>query len=166
MKEPIWLSVARAFAGLAEISGPQSNPVIMRWAADLGIADIYTNDDMAWCAVGGSRLALACQLPLPGTRYALMRARSFETWGRPLSSPSLGAWLVFRREGGYHVGLYTGERSDAYRVFGFNQMNTVNEIWKRKSELTACRWPDGVPLPLTGPIVLTSDGAPVSTTEA
>jgi uncharacterized protein (TIGR02594 family) len=166
MTEPIWLSVARAFKGLVEVPGTGSNPVILYWADDLGIRDIYTNDDMAWCALKASRIALACQLPLPGTRYELMRAKSFETWGRPLALPTLGAWLVFKRDGGYHVGWYIGERADAYRVWGGNQQNTVGAIWKKKTELTACRWPEGYPLPLTGALWLKDDGSPTSVNEA
>jgi len=166
MNEPIWLSVARAFAGLEEVPGPRSNPVILQMAEDLGIRSIYTNDDTAWCAVFASRIAKACQLPLPGTGYALLRAKSFETWCRPQSLPTLGAWMVFKRDGGYHVGWYLGERADAYRVWGGNQNNTVTAIWKRKTELTACRWPDGHPLPLTGAIWLKDDGAPLSSNEA
>lgn len=166
MTDPIWLSLARAFEGLVEVPGSGSNPVILYWAEALGIRDIYTNDDLAWCAVFGSRIALACHLPLPGKRYDLMRAKSFETWGRALTVPTLGAWLTFKRSGGYHVGWYLGERPDAYRIWGGNQKNTVGAIWKLKSELTACRWPDGHPLPLTGPIRLQSDGSPVSVNEA
>jgi uncharacterized protein (TIGR02594 family) len=166
MKEPIWLSVARAFEGLVEVPGTGSNPVILHWADALGIRDIYGNDDVAWCAVFASRIAKACDLPLPGKRYDLLRARSFELWGRALTLPTLGSWMVFKRAGGYHVGWYLGERADAYRIWGGNQKNTVGAIWKAKAELTACRWPDGYPLPLTGAIWLTDTGGPVSVNEA
>lgn len=166
MIEPIWLSVARAFEGLIEIPGSGSNPVIVHWAAHLGIRSIYTNDDQAWCALFASRIAQACHLPLPGSSYALVRAKSFETWGRPLPLPSLGAWMVFKRDGGYHVGWYLGERADAYRIWGGNQKNTVGAIWKLKTEVTACRWPDGHPLPLTGAIWLKDDGSATSLNEA
>jgi len=164
--EPIWLSVARAFLGLAELPGPQSNPVILRWAKDIGAPAWYDNDDKAWCAVFVSRLLLACHLPPVGAGYDLLRARSFESWGRALAAPAPGAVLVFSRPEGAHVGLYLGERADAYRVLGGNQGNAVSETWIAKGRLTAIRWPDGVPLPLDGPVTLRADGARVSSNEA
>ncbi len=165
MTEPLWVSVARAFEGLAEIPGPQSNPVILRWARDLH-APAYTNDDTAWCALFMNRLALALQFPLSGTGYDLLRARSFATWGQPLVLPTLGAWMVFSRPEGAHVGLYLGERAEAYRVLGGNTANAVGATWIDKQRLIATRWPSGVARPLLRRVMLTDDGQPISVNEA
>ena len=167
MTEPLWLSVARAFEGLTEIPGPASNPVIMRWAADLHAP--YTNDDEAWCALWLNRLCLACQLPRSGTGYALIRARSFEMWGRGIIEPALGAVCVFTRPGGGHVGLYLGERGDAYYVLGGNTANKVGATWIAKGRLTAMRWPFEVSYNMAyapKPFILSDAGTPVSTDEA
>lgn len=168
MQEPIWLSVSRMQTGIAEIPGPQSAPVILGWARDLGIADIYQNDDTAWCALYINRVMKACQLPTSGSEFTLLRAAEFVKWGQPLRTPSLGAVMVFKRDGGFHVGIYVGERDDAYRIHGGNQANAVNEIWKRKTELVeqGIRWPLGVARPTTGAIWLTQTGGTVSTNEA
>lgn len=165
--DPIWLSVARMFLGEKEIAGASSNPVILRWAADIGSPGWFDNDDKAWCAVFVNRLMRACQLPMAGTGFELLRAKSFETWGVPLVEPSPGAVLVFARPEGAHVGLYLGERADAYRVLGGNQGNAVSEVWIAKARLTAIRWPAGIPMPAeTGPVMLIADGAAMSRNEA
>ena len=162
------MSVARAFEGLREIPGPLSNPVILHWAREIGAPEgYYTNDDLAWCALFMNRLALACQFPLSGSGYELLRARSFTSWGQALAEPALGAWLVFVRPEGGHVGLYLGERADAYRVLGGNTSNQVGAAWIAKSRLIAARWPIGVPWPTSPHAVLLADtGTAPSTNEA
>ena len=154
---PIWLSVAQAFVGLREIIGPQSSQVILRWVEDTGAPSWYTNDDQPWCALFANRVLAACQMPMSGKGYDLLRAKSFETWGRPLTGPSAGAVMVFARDGGGHVGFYLGENDHAYKVLGGNQGNSVSEAWIAKDRLTAMRWPEGVPLPLTGPVASISE---------
>jgi uncharacterized protein (TIGR02594 family) len=165
-REPLWLSVARAFQGIAEIPGPASTPTILRWGRDIGAPSFFANDDIAWCAVFANRLALALQLPLAGRGFDLLRARSFATWGVPLAAPALGAWMVFSRPEGAHVGLYLGERADAYFVLGGNTADKVWTAWIKKERLIATRWPTGVPLPRLARVWLASNGEPVSTNEA
>ena len=166
MKTPLWLTVAQAFEGLAEIPGPTSNPVILRWARDIKAPAFFNNDDIAWCAVAMNRLAMALQLPLSGTGFDLVRARSFATWGIALPLPTLGAWMVFSRPEGAHVGLYLGERSDAFLILGGNTRNQFTSAWLKKERLIATRWPVGVPLPTLERVLLTDSGEPVSTNEA
>lgn len=166
MSEPIWLSLARSFVGLREIPGPASDPLILRWVKDTGAPSWYDNDDKPWCALFLNRMLLACGLPMSGKGFELLRAKSFETWGRALVTPALGAVLVFTRDGGAHVGLYLGENDHAYRVLGGNQGNAVSETWIIKERLSAIRWPDGVPLPLGGPVRLTAVTTTTSSNEA
>lgn len=161
--EPLWLSVARAFVGITEIPGPASAAVILRWGADIKAPD-FTNDETAWCAVFLNRLMMACQLQMAGAGYDLLRAKSFETWGQ-MSRIALGAIMVFNRPGGYHVGLYLGEKRDAHLVLGGNTANAVAGGWIRKDRLTAVRWPDGVTRPTYAPVLLTDHGQPLSTNE-
>lgn len=164
---PIWLSVAAAFLGLREIAGPQSSILILRWVKDIGAPAWFDNDDKPWCALFVNRILLACGLPVAGKGFDLLRAKSFESWGRAQTAPSVGAVLVFTRDGGGHVGFYLGENEHAYLVRGGNQGNAVSDTWISKSRLSAIRWPDGVPLPLEiGPVMLDANGAPVSSNEA
>jgi uncharacterized protein (TIGR02594 family) len=165
LAEPLLLRVARLTLGLVEISGPASNPVILQWARDIRAPKAFTNDDTAWCAVATNRWAMTCGYPLSGAGYDLLRAKSFATWGEPIA-PTLGAVLVFRRPEGHHVGLYVGERPDAYCVLGGNQGNAVSYAWIEKARLEACRWPLGVPRPTSPQTVLLASAGQVSSNEA
>lgn len=165
MIEPLWLSVARMTVGIREIPGPVNTPVIMQWARDIDAPGWYDNDDKPWCAVYMNRLMLACQLPMSGTGFELLRAKSFETWGEPLSVPSLGCLMTFHRPEGAHVGLYLGETEAAYRILGGNQGNTVSLTWIAKARLTAMRWPSDVPVTNVGHILLDAVTGAVSTNE-
>ena len=163
-KGPAWLQVATGYLGTKEVTGKGSNPTILKWAKKAGgwIANFFTDDDIPWCAL----FVNACldEAGLKGT--GSLAARSFETWGRPLPEPALGAVLVFSRNGGGHVGFYLGENSTRFRVRGGNQGNAVSDTWILKSRLTAIRWPTAGTDPSGGPIQLADDGSPVSTNEA
>lgn len=163
--EPLWLSVARMTEGIAEIPGPASEQIILKWADDIG-APAYTNDDIAWCAVWMNRLCMAVKFPKSGQGYDLLRARSFATWGVPLVKPSLGCIMVFSRPEGAHVGLYLGESATRFYVLGGNTANKVGAAWLAKERLVAQRWPLGVPLSEAVSVTLDDAGAVVSIDEA
>lgn len=150
--------------GLAEVPGPSSNPVIMRWAKELGVP--YANDDEAWCALFMNRIMMACQLPVAGKSYDLLRAKSFATYGEPLMSPALGAILVFTRPTGGHVGFYLGETATDYRVRGGNTSNMVGDAWISKTRIIAMRWPGALATAILGPVLLAANGEPASVNEA
>lgn len=156
--DPLWLSVARLCLGIREVPGQANNPTIMQWAKDIHAPDWYNNDDQPWCAVFLNRLMMACQLPLSGTGFDLLRAKSFESWGIPLTIPAFGCVMTFSRPEGAHVGLYLGERADAYRILGGNQSNAVSLTWIAKDRLVAMRWPALHPVTL-GRIWLDATGA-------
>lgn len=151
MTEPRWLAIARRYRGTNEVAGARSNPVITGWAKQLGgwIASFYRDDSIPWCALFVN--AVLAEAGLKGT--GSLAARSFEQWGEKLAAPAPGAVLVFVRKGGGHVGFYVGESVDAFRVFGGNQSNRVNEIWVAKSRLTAIRWPAGEAKPQPARVV-------------
>lgn len=165
MKGPVWLTVSAMLLGIAEVPGPTSNPLIMRWAKDIGAP--YENDETAWCAVFMNRLLQACGLPLAGTGYDLLRAKMFLGWGQACPVPSLGAVMVFARLEGGHVGLYLGETPFMYRIRGGNTGNAVADSWIAKDRLFAARWPTGITVGGTaGRVMLAGNAEPVSTNEA
>jgi uncharacterized protein (TIGR02594 family) len=169
MIEPIWLSVARMMIGIREVPGPLSNPTIIQWALDIGAPKWYDNDDKAWCAIAMNRLMLACQIPMatttPSDGYDLLRAKTFEEWGIPLATPAYGSIMTFSRPEGNHVGLYLGERKDAYYIWGGNQGNAISYTWIKKARWTSTRWPKDIPVTNVGRIWLDITSGLVSTNE-
>lgn len=166
MREPLWLSLARMTEGISEIPGKDSNPIIMRWAAEIGAPSFFANDDIAWCNVWMNRVMMAAQLPLSGTGFELLRAESFARWGAPLVRPVLGCVTVIKRPAGHHVGLYLGEDATRFYLYGGNTGNRVAAAWMEKARLVAHRWPLGVPVIGAGPVLLAANGVPTSTNEA
>ncbi len=154
---PPWLAVARRYEGLKEIPGPKNNPTIMEFAARLGswFKKFYTNEGIPWC---GLFVAGVFREALPGLKLPAnpLGAANWAAWGVPLSTPALGAVLVFKRPGGAHVGFYEGEDATRYLVRGGNQGNAVSVIPIEKNRLVknGIRWPKGQPLPPLGPVLL------------
>lgn len=163
-----WLQYARKLIGIREIPGPKHSPTIMGWIKKLGAKVLganVTDDETPWCGTFMAHVMSESGFTPPPIA---VRASAWASWGRQLNGPRPGAVLVFTRTGGGHVGLYVGEREDAYRVLGGNQSNAVTETWIAKNRLApgGMRWPSGAPLPPVEPVFLRSDGAPLSRNEA
>lgn len=155
-----WLDYALANIGVAEIVGPRHSPVIMGWIQAIGAKALgirVVDDETAWCGtfVGICILRGLPDEPLPAI---LVRAKAWEAFGVDLVNRSLGAIMVFDREGGGHVGFYLGEDATHFHIVGGNQGNRVSRMRLEKSRLTACRWPKTVPYPKTGPVHLLPSG--------
>lgn len=154
---PLWLKIARNFIGLKEAPGPANNPVIMGWAANLGIrilGIVYTADSVPWCGLYMAHVMRAAGLMPP---KIAVRAAAWATWG-VACTPCPGAVLVRKRPGGHHVCLYERETTTHYCVVGGNQSDAVTETWMPKSEFIASRWPDPL-IPLGAPVVVATRGA-------
>ncbi len=149
---PPWLSIARRYIGIKELKGSGSHPAILGWAVALGgwVASWFRDDDTPWCAVFANAVLKEAGYPVSGTGAALVRAKSFATYGTPLDTPALGCILVFERTGGGHVGFYVGETLSHYRVLGGNQGDAVQESWIVKTRCSAMRWPPDAPDPTIG----------------
>jgi len=131
-----------------EVAGVKSNPEIMALAKEAGVSDIYTSDEMAWCAVAMVVLALRAGKKVAFTKYERLRAASFGKFGTEVPVPMLGDVLVFKRDGGFHVGLYIGEDTTCYHVAGGNQSNQFSITRIAKNRLLVARRPEysiGVP---------------------
>jgi uncharacterized protein (TIGR02594 family) len=158
-KEPRWMIEARARIGEKEIPGPRHN----RWIAEgwkrLG-AGWFTDDETPWCGLFVAHCIEAAGLPFP---KMFPRAKAWADWGQPCS-PTVGAVVVFGRQGGGHVGFLVGENALNYYVLGGNQSNAVNITPIAKSRMLAIRWPDGVAKPHPG--LPPMSGGTVSVNEA
>ncbi|HRQ17687.1 MAG TPA: TIGR02594 family protein [Agriterribacter sp.] len=138
---PKMVTEAMKYLGTKEIPGKQSNPVILNMAKELGIGDIYTNDDTAWCALFISYICKKVGKPIPFAGYHFLRAASFSKWGKAVGrgNAMLGDILVFTRQGGGHVGLYIAETEKTFIVLGGNQGNAVSFTEIAKDRLSDVR---------------------------
>lgn len=166
--EPVWMRDARRYLGVKEVVGPGSNPVIMSWAKKLGgwVASFFTDDDIPWCGLFAAH-PIATTLPKEVLPSNPLWAKNWANFG-VACSPSVGAILVFFRDGGGHVGFYVGEDRTHYHVLGGNQNNAVSITRIAKNRLVAngIRWPKTGEAQIGGRVQLTANGVPVSKNEA
>lgn len=147
--EPTWLDEARKHLGVREIPGVNHHPLILAmWKAIKrgGIKD----DETPWCAA----FVGFCLENVGIVSSRFESAKSYLSWGRPLSGPAIGCVVVFTREGGGHVGFFTGMTGDGrLLVLGGNQGNEVNIRAFPPERITGFRWPLSVPLPDTTMVI-------------
>ncbi len=159
VQDPRWLAIARALYGTKEIAGPKHNPWIVAGWKRLGAA-WFTDDETPWCGLFVAHCIEAAGLPFP---KLFPRAKAWADWGQPCS-PTVGAVVVFGRQGGGHVGFLVGESPLNYYVLGGNQGNAVNVTPIAKHRMIAIRWPAEVGKPHPGLPKMT--GGTVSGNEA
>jgi len=136
---PKILVQAKKLIGTREIAGSIHNEVIMSWAEELGIQNIYTSDEIAWC---GLFMAIVCKKAGLETNLTPKQALWALNWGKfgtKQSVAMLGDVLTFNRNGGGHVGIYVGEDDLCYHVLGGNQSNMVRVSRIEKSRLYRIR---------------------------
>lgn len=138
---PKLVAEALFYFGCEEISGEKSNPLILSWAKKLGVEGIYTNDDVAWCALFICYLCKVTGKPMPFTGFDCLRAKSFERWGNNVDVKDImyGDILVFQRPKGFHVAICIAETKTSYIVLGGNQSNSVTFAEIKKDRLYSAR---------------------------
>lgn len=143
--KPKHLQIALSHLGLKEIPGKGSNPIILRWAADLGLSKIYKDDDTAWCALffahcmkDAGRQAILETTDI----YDYIRALKYVNIYNPSPKAGTGDILIFKRPEGGHIGFYVGEDEKCYHVLGGNQGNKVSIIRIEKTRCVAVRRPE------------------------
>lgn len=136
-----WMAEAENLSGTEEILGSGNNPVILDWAKDLDIR--YPGDDVPWCGLFVAH-CIGATMPREVLPTNPLGARAWAVFG-DATEPRVGALLVFWREspssGKGHVGFYTGENRNAYRILGGNQSNKVGLALMGKDRLLKARWP-------------------------
>ncbi|MDH3582543.1 MAG: TIGR02594 family protein, partial [Hyphomicrobiales bacterium] len=150
--EAPWYDLARRELGTKEKAGSaRNNPRILEYHASTTLpGNLARVDETAWC----SSFVNWCvsRTGLEGTNSA--RARSWEKWGRKLTTPREGCIVVFSRPAGGpkagHVGFYAGETATQIKVLGGNQSNRVKESNYSRNRLIGYRWPADVPTGVTG----------------
>jgi uncharacterized protein (TIGR02594 family) len=163
MPEPVWVQLARAEIGDQEI---RDSTKIIGWAKSLGgwIASYYNNaSKIPWCGLFVDEILTKAACHTIGDKS--LGALNWASWGQPLTAGCPGAVLVFKRPGGGHVGFYVGEDATSYFVLGGNQADSVCIERISKDRCVALRWPTESN-PIGGPLMMASNGIPVSTNEA
>lgn len=160
MTDPTWLTRARDDIGQRETLGPNDSPRIRAVLRRLGLEWLA---GQPWCGSIMADWMLDCGYQPPPAAY---RAKSWATWGQPLTVPVLGCVAVFGRDGGGHVGLVVGrDARGRLMVLGGNQANAVTIAPFDPSRVLAYRWPSGAIDPqLALPLLVSS--AASSTNEA
>lgn len=124
--------------GVRETPGGASDPVILSWAEEIGVADVYNRDEIPWCGLfAGVVVKRAGWSVVPGPLWA----RNWTRFGGPSAVPGLGDVLAFSRGTGGHVGFYVAEDPVAYHVLGGNQGDAVSITRIEKGRLIAARRP-------------------------
>ena len=137
---PLMIRNALALLGVVETPGAGDNPVILGWAQELGtdFARHYCADSIPWCGLFMAVVAKRAGKPIPAHP---LWALSWAQFGQASERPALGDTLVFRRDGGGHVGLYVGEDDHAFHVLGGNQGDRVGFARIARARLYAARQP-------------------------
>ncbi|WP_424360266.1 TIGR02594 family protein [Methylocystis parvus] len=141
---PRTIQVAASLLGTKEKPGGESNPAILKWAAEVERAiDApigYSADSIPWCglfaALVATRAGWAAQTPKQP-----LWARNWRAFGVAAERPAFGDVLVFSRGSAGHVGFYVGEGPGVFYVIGGNQGDAVSIVAVEKSRLLAARRP-------------------------
>jgi uncharacterized protein (TIGR02594 family) len=126
-RELMWLELMKYY-GMAEVPGPQSNPVILEWFKEMGFPNVVDDSETAWCSLVMNIVAKRCNLPYTGK----LNARSWNRIGKQVIFPEIGDIAIFYRvnrtswEG--HVGLFAGLSLDKKTIWTLGG-NQNNKIW-------------------------------------
>lgn len=146
---PKHMQIAYDLLGTKEVQGTINSPIILEWARELGLDDIYTNDSLAWCGLffcyvmkkAGREVKLNTK-----DKYDYLRALKYQTMPNvtevPKGKESFGDILIFQRPEGGHIGLYFSESKNTFSVLGGNQGDKVSIINISKSRLVKCLRPN------------------------
>jgi uncharacterized protein (TIGR02594 family) len=154
--------------GTKEIVGKQHNQIILSWAKELGLRDIYLDDETPWCGLAHAYVAYKAGKSLsPLKGWDLLRALQWAKWGVKADVPMFGDTLVFKRGAGMgHVGLYTFETANTYGCMGGNSGNEYKIVEIEKSRLVAARRPVYKVQPDNVRRIFVNSSGEVSTNEA
>lgn len=160
---PLMIRHALAVFGTVEAPGTADNPVILDWAREAGVANVYSSDAIPWCGLFMAVIAKRAGKRVPDKP---LWALNWSRFGQAVEEPALGDVLVFRRNGGGHVGLYIGDDRRAYHVLGGNQSDRVCFARIAKARLHAVRRPEYRNKPITARRFMLASGGVLSSNEA
>ena len=157
------------YYGIKEFPGKESNPKILAMADNVGVSNIYKNDDTAWCALFMCHILKSINYPMKFKGYECLRALSFLKWGDPISKADMkrGDIVVFNRPGGAHVAILIAESEKTVAVLGGNQSNSVNITEISKDRIAGVRrWYPNKEMPEVAKKYIVNASGNISTNEA
>ena len=169
---PKLVTAALQYLGIREIPGKQSNPVIMDMAKGLGIANIYTNDDTAWCGLFMShlfRITGKPELDYGIDKFQILIANAYKSWGKPVSKEDmrLGDVVILERPGGGHVFILLGISPTGNPIgIGGNQGNSVSIAEFDKDRIVGVRRYYSQSMPASAKTYKINSEGGISTNEA
>lgn len=149
--------------GVKEFTGAADNPIILGWAAEVGLSKVYSDDAIPWCGLYMAVIAKRAGKHLPANP---LWAADWLNFGVPTMAPMLGDVLVVTRTGGNHVALIVGEDEFAYHVLGGNQSDAVTFTRILKSRKPKFRRPHYINQPANVRRILLGADGPISAKEA
>ena len=160
---PRHLLKALELMGVTETVGPKHNPIILNWAKEVGLDNVYKSDEIAWCGLFAAVIMKRADRPVVESP---LWALSWANFGVKVDVPMLGDVLTFKRKGGGHVGLYISEDDTCYHVLGGNQNNSVNIVRILKSRLFQARRPEYTNPPSNIRRIITKNNGKISENES
>jgi uncharacterized protein (TIGR02594 family) len=152
--------------GVHEGAGGADNALILEWAKELHLSDVYPHDSIAWCGLAMAVVAERAgkHLPNPLTWESMLWADNWRKFGTAQPVAMLGDVLVFRwASGDHHVTMYVGEGDNQYHCLGGNQSDQVKFSVYEKQFCRAIRRAEfaiGQPKNVR-PVYLQANGTPV-----
>jgi uncharacterized protein (TIGR02594 family) len=168
-KGPVMILKALELYNTTEAKGAVNNPVILKWAKEVGgtVANVYKADEIPWC---GLFMAVVAKRAAKQVVKDPLWALNWGTFGKYTDTPMLGDVLVFVRKTSEgktagHVGLYVGEDTTCFHVLGGNQSDKVCITRIEKSRLYAARRPNYNIQPANVRKILLSSSGSISSNE-
>lgn len=138
-----WMRIASKHIGLHEGTSLKANPIVVKFFADSGHAEIKNDHTTPWCAAFIGAVLKEAGLPNTGSLLAL----SYAKYGQKLSKPIVGCIATKKRKGGGHV-FFVASFDDKY-IYGLggNQSDQVSIERFPRSVINSYCWPPGIAIP-------------------
>lgn len=135
-----WVNEAKKFMGLKEIKGEEDASEIVKFWADIKNSGIK-DDETPWCAA----FVGAC-LERSGLKSTCSGgSQSYLNWGEVLVEPIKDCIVIFKRNGGGHIGFVVGKDARGnIMVLGGNQSDAVNIKAFNPARVVGYRFPSGI----------------------
>lgn len=133
-----WLETAYSSLGAKETPGNQNTKKILDWAKEAGLSSDYNADSIPWCGLFVSWVFTRNGILYPDSP---LWALSWNNFGVKLKEPAIGCVLVFKRNGGGHVGFAISQDKNNFHVLGGNQSDMVSITKIDKDRCVGYRWP-------------------------